>query len=502
MLTLTHIADTHLGHRQYGLKQREDDMVSTVRTTFQEMIGERETDGILLPGDLFHSRDVRPKVLDKVEQELSQLPDDVPVLVSRGNHDENLTPREVTWLNYLHRRGHIVFLKADLEADSETARFEPYDPEKPGDNAGFYDIEIPEFDGPVRVFGLQWRGARTKRALQQVANGIKATNAEHGEPAATVLLAHFGMEDEVPTLGGTVTHAELQDVKEHVDYLALGHIHKRYEAGGWIYNPGSPEAHNTREGRPDWEHGYFSISLTTTADETEKAIQYEVSHHSTKRRPYCRVEFDVTEYDSPSELENGFQDHVRREQSRIDEYCRKEEFTANGDPRAPIIDLRFSGTLQFSRGDFRTDELAEWVKEECEALYVQVNTGIRTADIQQLISEIDEDEVFQDGRLNTAALEHRVFETIAKESIYDEQAEDVADVLGNAHQMAQAEEAVEDIRDSVSSARRDLFPELADDVVLDIDEDPFSDTDADSETEPGDGERSGEADDEAEVMQK
>ena len=99
MLTLTHIADTHLGHRQYGLKQREDDMVSTVRTTFQEMIGERETDGILLPGDLFHSRDVRPKVLDKVEQELSQLPDDVPVLVSRGNHDENLTPREVTWLN-------------------------------------------------------------------------------------------------------------------------------------------------------------------------------------------------------------------------------------------------------------------------------------------------------------------------------------------------------------------------------------------------------------------
>jgi hypothetical protein len=95
-----------------------------------------------------------------------------------------------------------------------------------------------------------------------------------------------------------------------------------------------------------------------------------------------------------------------------------------------------------------------------------------------------------------------VFETIAKESIYDEQAEDVADVLGNAHQMAQAEEAVEDIRDSVSSARRDMFPELADDVVLDIDGDPFSDADADGETESGDGEPSKEADDEAEVMQK
>ncbi len=502
MLTLTHIADTHLGHRQYGVNQREDDMMSTTGTAFQEMIEEHGTDAILLPGDLFHSRDLRPKILDQVEQQLSKIPDDVPVLVSQGNHDENLTPRDVTWLNYLHRRGHIVFLKADLQADSDTARFKQYDPEDPGDYAGFYDVEVSEFDGPVRVFGLQWRGARTDQALQQVANGIEDTNTEYGEPAASVLLAHFGMEDEVPTLGGTVTHAELREVKEKVDYLALGHIHKRYEAAGWIYNPGSPEAHNTREGRHDWEHGYYSISVTENGNEAENSVEYEVDHHPTKRRPYCRIEFDVTKYDSPSELKTKFQEYVRGEQSGIDEYCRKEEFMANGDPRAPIIDLRFNGTLQFSRGDFRTDELAEWVENECGALHVQVNTGIRTADVQQLISEIDEDEVFQDGRLNTAALEHKVFETIAKESIYDEQAEDVANVLGNAHQMAQAEESAEDIRDSVSSARRKLFPELTEDVVLDINEDPFSASGSNGETNPNDGELGGEADDEAEVMQQ
>jgi hypothetical protein len=85
----------------------------------------------------------------------------------------------VTWLNYLHQRGHIVFLKADLEADSETARFEPYDPEASGDHAGFYDIEVAEFDGPVRVFGLQWRGAQTRQALKQVAHGIQVTNVEY-----------------------------------------------------------------------------------------------------------------------------------------------------------------------------------------------------------------------------------------------------------------------------------------------------------------------------------
>lgn len=478
MLTLTHLADTHLGHRQYGLKQREDDMVSTTRAAFGEMVEDRGTDAILLPGDLFHSRDLRPKVLHQTEQELARIPDNVPVLVSRGNHDENLTPRDVTWLNYLHQRGHIVFLKAELNADPETAWFEPYDPEEPGESAGFYDIDVDGFDGPVRVFGLQWRGAKTGQALQQVANGIRETNEMHGEPAFTVLLAHFGMEDEVPTLGGTVTHAELREVKEQVDYLALGHIHKRYDAGGWIYNPGSPEAHNTREGRDDWEHGYYEVTLNSdTSESNSDTIDFDIEHHPSKRRPYYQVEFDVTPYDSPGELETGFKEQVRDEQSALAEYCSQEEFMAQGEPRPPIIDLRFTGTLQFSRGDFRTDELAAWMEDACDALYVQVNTGIRTANVQQLISEIDEDEVFKDGQLNTAALEDRVFETIAQESMYAEKSSDVADVLGNAHQMAQTEEAIEDIRDSVSSARRDLFPELADGVVLDIDEDPFDDED-------------------------
>ncbi len=483
MLTISHIADTHLGHRQYGVKQREDDMVSTLRTAINEMLANHDTDAIVLPGDLFHSRDLRPKILHQAEQELARVPDDVPVLVSRGNHDENLTPRDVTWLNYLHQRGYIVLLEAELNADPETAWFNPYDAADPGDSTGFYDLDVEKFDGPIRIFGLQWRGARTGQALQQVANGIRETNEMHGQPAFTVLLAHFGMEDEVPTLGGTVTHAELREVKPHVDYLALGHIHKRYEAADWIYNPGSPEAHNTREGRDDWEHGYYTVKLDNDAVGADgDASEFEVEHHPTKRRPYYRFEFDVTPHESPGELETAFKEHVRNEQSAIQKYCQQERFSADGDPREPIIDLRFTGTLQFSRGDFRTDELSAWMEDACDALYVQVNTGIRTANVQQLISEIDEEEVFKDGRLNTAVLEDRVFETIAKESMYDEHATDVANVLGTAHQMAQAGEAVEDIQDSVSSARQELFPELSEGVVLDIDEDPFATEDEAIET--------------------
>lgn len=476
MITLSHIADTHHGHRQYGLKQREDDMISSTRVALQEMVEEHDTDAILLPGDLFHSRDLRPKVLHQTERELERVPDDVPVLVSRGNHDENLTPRDVTWLNYLHQRGRIVFLNADLDTNTDAARFEPYDPENPGQSAGFYDIDVDRFDGPVRVFGLQWRGARTGTAMEKVASGIRATNERHGEPAFTVLLGHFGMEDEVPTLGGTVTHADLREVNELVDYLALGHIHKPYESEGWIFNPGSPEAHSTREGAEDWEHGYYTVELgqPDSRDELDgERTVVDVSHHPTKRRPYYRIEFDVTAFDSPGELETAFREHVYDQLDDIEEYCADQRYTAQGEPRAPVVDLRFRGTLQFSRGEFRPDELAAYVESACNALYVQVNTGVRTADVEDLISEVGGNVFNDDGTLNRAALEDEVFETIAEESVYAAQAEAVADVLGEAHRMAQADEAPEDIGETVSEKRRELFPERGDDVRLDIDENPF-----------------------------
>lgn len=59
---IAHAADIHLGHRQYGLKQREAD----TRLSFQHFLSqarERDTDAILIPGDLFDSRDIRPRTL-------------------------------------------------------------------------------------------------------------------------------------------------------------------------------------------------------------------------------------------------------------------------------------------------------------------------------------------------------------------------------------------------------------------------------------------------------
>ncbi|MFC7173935.1 hypothetical protein ACFQL0_12430 [Haloplanus litoreus] len=143
-----------------------------------------------------------------------------------------------------------------------------------------------------------------------------------------------------------------------------------------------------------------------------------------------------------------------------------------------MVDLQFEGTLQFDRGDLTIEELVEWTEEAYDALYVQTNTSrITSAEIEELLSEIDDDEVFVDGRLRTEALEKRVFETIASESQYSDYAEEVASLLGDAHRMAKGGEAAEDIADIVTERRRELFPHATESVSIDVPEDPFASDD-------------------------
>lgn len=235
---LLHAADIHLGHRQYNIKKRQGDMFLTFRKTLQDSIEEYDVNAILIPGDLFHSRDLRPSALESAEQALGVVPDEVPVLVSPGNHDQNLNRRAMTWLEYLHQRDVITLLQPDFKGVSSGERSAEDlfpSPTAAEDNEGtgiegtvpgYVDLDIPAFEAPVRVFGLEYRGGYIDTALDQAYTAIETVNDRTGEPAHTVLMAHFGVVDEVPDLGASVRYTTLQQFEELVDYLALGHIHK------------------------------------------------------------------------------------------------------------------------------------------------------------------------------------------------------------------------------------------------------------------------------------
>lgn len=98
-MKLAHIADSHLGIRQYhrqtptGINQREADVANAFRGAIDDVIVQRP-DVVIIAGDLFHS--VRPTnaaivfAFRQFQRLREALGPDVPIIIVAGNHD---TPR-------------------------------------------------------------------------------------------------------------------------------------------------------------------------------------------------------------------------------------------------------------------------------------------------------------------------------------------------------------------------------------------------------------------------
>lgn len=446
-MRLAHAADIHLGRRQYGLKQRETD----ARLTFQHFLSqvrEWDTDAILIPGDLFDSRDIRPQTLQQTEELLENV--EQPVIVSPGNHDENMSRRrDLTWLEYLNNKGLITLLSAELSG--ERATFAPTDTaDQRRDGGGYVDMEK---DGEVvRCFGLQYRGAYIERDLPKIAEGIEVVNQSEGEPDTTVLLAHFGIDDVVPDLGANVSRAALTDIEEVVDYLALGHIHKQFESNSIAWNPGSLEALDIQEGRWDDRHGYYIYD--TSEDKP--------AHHLSKRRPYYTLNFDVSGYRTFEDLRAEFESAIENNRSAVEDVCqRKIHLDGEGNRREPIINVRFEGTLLLDHTTFDVETLTSIVKDAWDALYVQPTNHTERKAVQELLGNLERDEAFNpDGTVNTEALQERVFTTLAGESRYSAEAEEVAEALDEVEGLVNEEnQTVAEVAAYLKERRRELFPD-------------------------------------------
>lgn len=290
-----------------------------------------------------------------------------------------------------------------------------------------------------------------ERQIPAVVEGIESVNESAGEPAATVVLGHFGVDDAVPDLGATVSYAALEPLLDAAEYVALGHIHKQYEIEN-VYNPGSLEAFTVQEGRWDDAHGYY---LAETTDWT-------VEHRASKRRPYYTMTFDVSGYRTFDDLRTAFAEAVAEKQAAVESVCGKSRFqTGDGGRRDPIVNLRLTGTLLLDHAAFDVDELREIIADELEALYVQPTDNTERKAVQELLGDIEREEAFEsDGTVNTDALQERVFTTLADESRYSEQADAVATTLDELEHLvtednAGTSQAAEYLRDR----RRELFPD-------------------------------------------
>lgn len=253
-MRVAHLADVHLGFRQYhrltssGVNQREADVAQAFRHTLEGVI-EAAPDIVIVAGDLFNSvRPSNPAILHSfrlLSRLRSELPD-TPVVLVAGNHD---TPRSVetgTILKLFEAVGG-VHVAADRARDLV-----------------FEDLDLTVSCVPHMA----------------LVNGPRPSFTPPGGTARQVLVTHGEVAGVLPRdawaleYGGAVV--EPSDLHaEQWDYVALGHYHvaHRVRENAWYSgsleyvspNPWGELIDEAREGR-EGQKGWLLVDLGEKAE--------------------------------------------------------------------------------------------------------------------------------------------------------------------------------------------------------------------------------------------
>ncbi len=334
-----HAADIHLGHRQYDSAERMADFSRAFRDMLRRALAEG-VQFVLLAGDLFHKRDVEPRIFVQVAVLFERLKaEGIPVLAIQGNHEGSAYREAFTWLDGLAELGLVRVLGATYR-EGQMA-LEPYDDDRKA--GAYFDI------GDVRIYGLRYAGASTSRVVADLANALERMQAPR--PAYSILMLHTGLEGILDRYAGTLSRENLEALRPHVDYVALGHIHKPYSQDDWLYNPGSLENNSVDEAQ--WsERGYYLVDI-----HPGETPPHAATLHNSQRRRVLRHRFDVDPYESPEAL----YDALRRE---------LESLPASDD--RPILELRLTGVLNMSRSDLDMRRIEAMAVAQVEPLVIQL----------------------------------------------------------------------------------------------------------------------------------
>jgi len=238
-MRFAHISDTHLGSRQYGLSEREEDFYHAFEQAVAKIIQERP-DFVVHSGDLFDFNRPQPRALWVAQRCFSRLQEKgIPVYAITGNHDT------------LMRKGamppHMLFTKLNVRMITEE---EPFFVHK-----GVFIGGSP--------YTSKYYSGRLRETLDIIAK--KARNFKR-----SVMVLHQGIEKFLPH----EFELKLEELPKGFDYYAMGHIHSRIIENfgrGKLAYPGSTELWNASEYQ-DYKSngkGFYLVDL----DGDEPAVQ-------------------------------------------------------------------------------------------------------------------------------------------------------------------------------------------------------------------------------------
>ncbi len=431
-----HIADTHLGYEQYGVRERFNDF----SRAFWDIIDDalyREADFLVIAGDLFHKRAIDALTLIHAIEGLKKLKaKGIPVIAIEGNHDRSYYREGISWLQFLCHEQYLKLLIPRMRDGGPVIA--------PWEQSTMAGSHVDILDGKVRVYGLPWQGASTARSIEGMAQALEAARAE--EEAAGIeyrlLMMHTGVDGVVPRVQGLPTMAHFQSLRRHVDYLALGHVHKPYEFDDWIYNPGSTETCGAEEAA--WEdRGYYFVEIDSVAQSDEpRSSKHRATHLVSKRRPFARLEVRVDGLSEPNEVYN-----------RLETYCRRERSRYERDALRPLVQVQLIGTLAFDAGSLDMAYMEKLVYDLFEPLYARIENNTNDRDYIPEGGDID-------GRDRSTwhELERRIFEDLVSRDLrYLDHREQWSQTLADLKRMALEKEDPAEIAQFLRNKRAELL---------------------------------------------
>ncbi len=399
-----HLADSHLGYQQYNSTARYNDFARAFLAIIDAAIAE-QVDFAILAGDLFQKRTVNARTLNQAIAGLERLHKaGIPCLAVEGNHEKPYYQDQVGWMTFLAQRELIVLLDAPFEEG--VPQLTPYQKRR-----GAYIDPVPG----LRVYGLKYFGAGTAKAVASYAEAI-AAQPDRDAVDYTVFITHAGVEGVIAGQSGGLSTREWSVLQPHVDYLALGHVHKPFEFDNWIYNPGSAETCSTMEAQ--WtDRGYYLVDVDTSRANAESDDpKHSATLHPNPRRPFHRLSVKVDLHTTPEALYDFSREYIQR---KARDLAPRKAAKKSPAPSQPVVDLRLDGTLAFDRTALDLGELDSMIREAFDPLHVQVRNLARATEF----------EIEAEAGFSRPQLERQVItELLERDARFRKQSEQWADV--------------------------------------------------------------------------
>jgi len=235
-----HMADTHLGYRQYGLLERENDFFEVFDQIIEETVKERP-DFVIHSGDFFEYSRPPTKALLTAQKGILRLKNEkIPIYAIAGNHDivmrKNALPPQI------------------LYKDFGLKLISPKNP---------YYLE-----GDVFIGGAPYASKYNSKDLIGRIENIEKASQNHKK---SVLVLHQGIDLYMPY----EYEIKIGDIPKTFNYCAFGHLHERIVddfGEGKLAYPGSTEVwrSNEYEGYKKNGKGFYLVDLGGDQPEIEK----------------------------------------------------------------------------------------------------------------------------------------------------------------------------------------------------------------------------------------